>query len=100
MNKDNNYIELHSPALLKALQRRKEYFQALTEDKKEEAYKFQEFIDNELKKAGNQNNRMSIIQQMMKEQLRELHKQSSLLSGSLKNLSNNLCTLVPEEPKN
>ncbi|WP_397601485.1 hypothetical protein [Silvanigrella sp.] len=51
MNKDNNYIELHSPALLKALQRRKEYFQALTEDKKEEAYKFQEFIDNELKKS-------------------------------------------------
>jgi hypothetical protein len=37
---------------------------------------------------------------MMKEQLRELHKQSSLLSSSLKNLSNNLCTLVPEEPKN
>jgi hypothetical protein len=43
---------------------------------------------------------MSIIQQMMKEQLRELHKQSSLLSGSLKNLSSSLSALVPEEPKN
>lgn len=100
MEKENNFIELHSPALNKALQRRKEYFQSLMDSKKEEAYKFQEFIDTELKKAGNQNNRMSIIGQLMKEQLKELHKQSSLLSDSLKNLSHRVKELASEEPKN
>jgi hypothetical protein len=90
LSKENNYVQLHSLALLKALQKRKEYFQSLTEKEKENALKFQEFIDSELKKAGNQNNRLSVIQGLMKEHLKELHKESSLLSKSMINFSKSL----------
>jgi hypothetical protein len=100
LDKKNNYIELHSPALLKALQKRKEYFQSLPDEKKEEALKFQEFIDLELKKAGNQNNRVSVIQGLMKEHLRELHKQSSLLSNTMTDFSKSLKELCKDEPNN
>lgn len=100
MDKENNYIELHSPALLKALQKRQEYFQSLPDEMKEKALKFQEFIDSELKKAGNQRNRIFVIQGLMKEHLRELHKQSSLLSHTMMKFITNLKELCKDESSN
>lgn len=97
MEKYNNYISLHSPELLKALEKRKAYFDALSPDKREESYKFQEFIDKELQKAGNQLNRISVIQRLMREQLSELHHHTSALSTNLKNLGENLQSLKPED---
>ncbi|APJ04949.1 DUF3135 domain-containing protein [Silvanigrella aquatica] len=90
MDKENRYVELHSPDLLKALQKRNDYFQTLPEEKREEAYMFQEYIDAELKKAGNQNNKLSILSNLMKEQMRELHKQSRSLSSTLTSFSKSL----------
>ena len=93
MDKENNYIELHSPALLKAVQKRNEYFQSLPEDKREEALKFQELIDSHLQKACNQNNRMFIIQGLMKHYLRELQKESYSLTNTAANLSKSIKNL-------
>ena len=69
-----NYFQLHSPALLNALKNRQAFFDRLEPDHLERALKFQELIDEKLKKAGNQNNRLTIINQMMMDSLRELHK--------------------------
>ncbi len=96
MNKDNNFKLLHNPALLKALENRQAYFDSLSPEKKEEAFKFQEVIDAELQKAGNPLNRMSVIQRLMREQLLELHKHTSELSLNLKNLDQNIKALKPE----
>lgn len=96
MKKDNNFINLHNNALLKALANRKAYFDSLSVEKREEAFKFQELIDSELAKAGNQANRMSVIQRLMREQLLELHKQTSSLAINLKELGENIHSLKPE----
>lgn len=100
MDKRNSYLELHSAALRKALQKRIEFFQSLPDGQREQALKFQEFIDLELKKAGNQNNRMSVMDGLMKEYLRELHKQSSLLSNSMKDLLSSLKEVCKEKQDN
>ena len=96
MEKDSNFINLHNNSLLKALANRKAYFDSLSPAKRKEAYKFQEIIDNELAKAGNQANRMSVIQRLMREQLLELQKQTSSLAVSLKELGENIHSLKPE----
>ncbi len=100
MDNENKYVELHSPALLKALQKRKEYFQLLPEEKRGEILKFQDFIDLELKKAGNQNNRLAVIQGLIKENLKELHIHSSLLSNSMVDFAKSLKELCKDEQNN
>ena len=98
MSKEIKQIELHSEALRTAIQKRNEYFQSLPDDQKEEALKFQEFIDLELKKAGNQQNRLSVIQSLIQEKVSELHKCSTLLSKNLHNLSKSLKEFSEEKP--
>lgn len=74
MQNNENFIQLHSPELRKALKNREDYFASLEGEKLERALALQEFIDDKLKKAGNQNNRLTIINKMMIDSLRELHK--------------------------
>lgn len=91
-------FSLHSEALVKALERRELYFESLQPNQREIALKFQNEIDEELKKAGNQNNRLTVISNMLMEHLKILHKQSAELSSSLVSLSKKIGDLEKHKP--
>ncbi|BBH54517.1 hypothetical protein [Fluviispira sanaruensis] len=90
MNKKNNFKKLHSDELHQALQKRNDYFDALPPEKKEIALKFQGFIDSELKKAGNQNNRITILHTLLMNYMNELGFESKSLAKVLQELNKNI----------
>ncbi len=83
----NNYRELHSAELTEALQRRQAYFESLPAEQKEKALEFQNFINEELRKAGNQGNRLCVLRHLMQEHLKALHTNCTLLAQKLKDFS-------------
>lgn len=84
---DNKKWRLHSRELNDAIAKRNEYFNSLSTEKKEEALRFQEFIDSELKKAGNQNNRLAIMQKLLRESVYNLKVTTHSLSSTLLEIS-------------
>ncbi|KAB8031016.1 hypothetical protein [Fluviispira multicolorata] len=99
MNKKNNYINLHSIKLQEALKKRDEYFNSLPTEEREVALKFQEFIDNELKKAGNQNNRITILHTLLMNYIIELGTESKSLSHTLLEFSRKIQASNKDESK-
>ncbi|WP_186646137.1 hypothetical protein [Fluviispira vulneris] len=97
MNKKNNFKKLHSDELQKALQKRNDYFDSLSPEKKEIALKFQEFIDCELKKAGNQNNRVTILHTLLMNYMNELGFESKSLAKILQELNKNIKDMTKNE---
>ena len=79
---DNNVTELLSPELKKALKARDEFLK-----KNPEYIKLQDKIEIELKKAGNQNNRMSAIAGLLMDSQKQLHKEINQLHELLLELN-------------
>lgn len=90
LEKDQEVIQIHSKQLQKAILNRDAYFSYLSGEKLSNALKFQDEIDAYLKKAGNQNNRLTMIHQLMMDQLKDLQTHSKNLSDNLRDLSSKL----------
>ncbi len=90
MENEENIISLHSPQLEKALKEREDFFAEQEGENLEKLLKLQEMIDSELKKAGNQNNRLTIIHKLMMDSLKELNLNSKKLSESMASFSKEL----------
>ena len=66
--------------LEKALRARQEYFDSLSGERRRKTLEFQKEIDEKLKNAGSQHNRLVLINQMMLWNLAELGKECRKLT--------------------
>lgn len=61
----------------------KDFLDSLPEDKRKDLEQFQIKLEDKLRKAGNQNNRIAVLQRMLREHVEELSKNLKSLSSSL-----------------
>ena len=78
-----NVHQLYNDDLAAAIKARQDFFDSLRGERKEKALAFQREISAKLKTAGNVNNRLVLIKEMMFDKLMELESELKRLSGGL-----------------
>lgn len=89
---EDNLSQLHSPALQEALQKRQEYLNSLSPEEAEKAVALQEWIDAEMKKAGNLHNRLVVLQSLLIDSLKELQTQAQEFSHECTDISTQIAS--------
>ena len=82
-NENNNVVQLFPPELQKAIAQRDAFIESLEGDKKKQALDFQVKIQDALSKAGTKENRIAVLQSMMREQVFEMQKAIQKLKDTL-----------------
>lgn len=89
-SEENELPLLHSLALQNALQKRQDYLNSLPSEEAEKALALQEWIDSEMKKAGNLHNRLVVLQSLLIDSLKELQTQAQEFSNECTQVSSQL----------